>query len=645
MSRLGMASTASILGEERPASLARLQRFADGFPPAAATGALLLAVVTAAGWLVGQERLASIVPGMPTTKIATAGMIVMLGLCLLALRRVGRFKVPITTLSATVLVGSVYFLANPVNRPGDPALLLAPSLVTSLTLALLALACCVRLYVKSAWPIALLLVLASLLPLHRLVTFVVGHGTVHTTGPFDSMSIPTSFALYLLAGGFFLDRDLPYAKQLSANTLQGRLLRITLPWTLFAPPVLAVMMTLGVHWELYDTKFVVAATTAVLSALMTVLLWLLTTRLQSSEDERVAAYRDLSLSERYANQLIEASQDAMLAVDNDGKIARANAQAEKLFGYDAARLSQMSIGDLMPERFRERHVTYRRHFFAHPEARAMGQGRDLLALRSDGSEVPVEVALTPLESVYGPMVLANVIDITERLTREEQMRNALEEKTLLLNEVHHRGKNNLQIVASLLSLQAGAVRDPSFNKLIAESEGRVRAMALLHQILYERKDFSHVELDVYLQRLADLQMQIHHSFVHRVRMQVDCVRLRMNLDQAIPLGQIVNELLSNAFKHAFGEVDEGLLSLTLSALPKGRARLVVSDNGPGFSHHGGETGGTGLGMQLIELLSEQIGADLTFAKPPGGRVELSFAVLSEQSPEPGPAQQQPVRNT
>lgn len=623
------SATGSFMGHEQSRPLARLSAFIGVFPLVAGIGALILAVLGSSGWLLHADLLTSIIPGMPTMKIVTAVLIGLLGVCLLGSCDADRFRIPVLAFSLITMLGALYFLINPVGEAGAAAVLLPPSEATSLTIALLAFANVLRSSVNTAWPIAVTLVFASLLPLHRLITFVVGHGTLHTTGPFDSMSLPTSIALYLLAGGLFLSRELPYAAQLAANTLQGRLLRLTLPWTLFAPPVLAVLITVGVYWELYDIKFVVAMITAAMSALMTALLWLLTVKLQSTEDKRAEIYRDLSLSERYANQLIEASQDAMVAVDRTGRILRANAQSEKLFGYTAQQLLQMHISELLPERFRKGHGAHLRGFFADPEARAMGKGRDLPALRADGTEVPVEVALTPLDSVYGPIVLANVIDVSDRILKEAQMRASLEEKTLLLNEVHHRVKNNLQIVASLLTLQAGVVQDPTFNGLIAESEGRVRAMALLHQILYERKDFSHVELDIYLRRLTELQMQIHRSMCHSIRLDFDCENLRMELDQAIPLGQVVNELLSNAFKHAFTGLEEGQLSVTLKSEGVGRGRLIVCDNGPGFVP-GGEDN-AGLGMQLIELLSEQIGAELKFCHPPGGRVELNIPVLAEKA--------------
>jgi PAS domain S-box-containing protein len=185
-------------------------------------------------------------------------------------------------------------------------------------------------------------------------------------------------------------------------------------------------------------------------------------------------------SEARANQIIELAPDAILVVDPDGRIARTNLRMRQMLGYDSEELLGQSVELLMPERFRAGHHGSLRGYFMAPKARFMGEGRDLFACSKDGGEVAVEIGLAPLETAQGRMVLANIVDISERLRAKAEIEAALKEKILLLNEIHHRVKNNLQIVASLLSLQAGRVSDPAFSALIAESEGRVRAMALMH---------------------------------------------------------------------------------------------------------------------------------------------------------------------
>jgi two-component sensor histidine kinase len=135
--------------------------------------------------------------------------------------------------------------------------------------------------------------------------------------------------------------------------------------------------------------------------------------------------------------------------------------------------------------------------------------------------------------------------------RTAELSAALQEKATLLQEVHHRVKNNLQIISSLLNLQAAHTPDPQLVNLLAESQSRVRAMALIHQILYERKDFSRVHLGEYLERLGRLLASSYGVKGKRVALRVEADEVYIKLDRAVPCGLLVNELVTNAFKHAF----------------------------------------------------------------------------------------------
>ena len=347
--------------------------------------------------------------------------------------------------------------------------------------------------------------------------------------------------------------------------------------------------------------------------------------------ERFRTVQALQESEAHANQIIDVAPDGILVVSEAGKIVRTNSRLRQLLGYGPDELCGQPLEVLIPERFRANHGHTLHGYFVAPIARYMGEGRDLFALRKDGTEVAVEIGLAPMDTGHGRLVLANVVDITERLKAKAQIESALHEKTLLLNEVHHRVKNNLQIVASLLSLQSGRVSEPALVELMAESEGRVRAMALMHQVLYERKDFANVELKVYLDRLATLLAQIHSAARRKIVVTVEADDLTMGLTRAIPLGLVVNELLSNAFKHAFDERTGGQVQVELRALDGQDARLSVSDNGRGLPEDW-QSAGT-LGMQIVTLLSEQIGATLDVTRQPGARFELRFKLRENAATE------------
>lgn len=324
-------------------------------------------------------------------------------------------------------------------------------------------------------------------------------------------------------------------------------------------------------------------------------------------------------------RVVEFAPSAMVMVDRSGRIVLVNAQTEQLFGYPRQALIGEAVEMLVPERLRGEHRQFRSGFFHAPLARPMGVGRDLFARRADGSEFPVEIGLNPIDTEEGTMVLASIVDITERRRVQQTLENALQEKTVLLNEVHHRVKNNLQVISSLLNLQATHASDPRLRNILAESQSRVRAMALTHQLLYERKDFSRIDLGEYLDRLTQLLLSSYREDSARIALR--CVLPGepqfLDLERAVPCGLIVNELVTNAFKHAFPAGRGGAVQIELTAVGA-ELDLAVSDDGVGLPEGFDLAGVTSLGLQLVPLLADQLRGRFTVASGEGARFALRF---------------------
>lgn len=326
-------------------------------------------------------------------------------------------------------------------------------------------------------------------------------------------------------------------------------------------------------------------------------------------------------------RVVEWAPSAMVMVNARGVIVLVNAESERVFGYPRTDLVGRPVELLIPQKFSGQHAGYRDGFFANPTPRPMGSGRDLYARRADGSEFPVEIGLNPIETEDGPMVLASIVDITERKRAQERLEKALEEKTVLLNELHHRVKNNLQMISSLLNLQAGSTNDPGLREVLKESQNRVKAMGLTHQLLYEHKDFSRVDLGEYLGRLAQLLMSAYRDRGSGIALDLllPPERHYVGLDRAIPCGLAVNELVTNAFKHAFPDDRHGRITLALAAAGDDEIILTVTDDGVGLPANFEISMVKSLGLQLVPLLVEQLQGTLVVKGGSGSSFSLRFS--------------------
>lgn len=322
----------------------------------------------------------------------------------------------------------------------------------------------------------------------------------------------------------------------------------------------------------------------------------------------------------------QASPEGMALVEAGGRIALANPSLCALFGYRADELVGREVTDLVPQALRGRHGEDVASFFAAPQERRMAPKRGVQGLRADGSLVDLEIGLNPIPGSEPPQVLVTVSDITERLRTQRVMEQSLREKTVLLNEVHHRVKNNLQVIASLLRLQAKHA-DAHAQLALQDSMTRVRAMALTHQLLYESNNFSELELGGFLRRLGSLLRDSYLSDRADVRLQVSAPeRVAIGLQQAVPCGLLVNELVTNALKHAFPGGRGGQVDIGVEWVGPRRARVRVWDDGIGLPPACRLGEGQSLGFQLIPSLVDQLGAEIEVSRDGGSRFSVIFPV-------------------
>lgn len=214
-------------------------------------------------------------------------------------------------------------------------------------------------------------------------------------------------------------------------------------------------------------------------------------------------------------------------------------------------------------------------------------------------------------------------DITDRKEIDTRIRTSLKEKEVLLQEVHHRVKNNLQVISSILNLQSSFVTDERTLQILSESQSRIKTMSYIHETLYQTADFSSIEFTEYINTLARNLIQSYSSGATKINLITDFDQIYLDLDQAIPCGLIINELVSNATKYAFDGMERGEITLRIKEV-EGRIELEVSDNGIGLPADFDPENSDSLGIYLVHALVEQLDAEIKIEKEPSARFLITF---------------------
>lgn len=207
---------------------------------------------------------------------------------------------------------------------------------------------------------------------------------------------------------------------------------------------------------------------------------------------------------------------------------------------------------------------------------------------------------------------------------EEKVRASLKEKEVMLHEIHHRVKNNLQIIISLLRLQARFIKDKEARELFKDSQSRIRSMAIIHEKLYRSEDFAQVNFAWYIQSFSTHLFQTYMVDSTKIKLNMDIDDIQIDINKAIPCGILLNELVSNSIKHAFPSGRKGQIKIRLKQTKAGRVSIEVKDNGVGFPKNLDFRKSETLGLQLINDLSKQIGATLRIEIKAGTKITVVF---------------------
>ena len=245
--------------------------------------------------------------------------------------------------------------------------------------------------------------------------------------------------------------------------------------------------------------------------------------------------------------------------------------------------------------------------------------------RKDGTYIWIEDHMFRVaDDSNGSFLSGILIDVTERKLAEQKLSRSLKEKELLLKEIHHRVKNNLQVVSSLLKLQTGYVKDENALDLLMDSQNRVRSMALVHQKLYQSADFSEINFTEYLRQLSGYLVNSFKINPEIVDIEISTEKLELGIDHAVPCGLIVNELVSNSLKYAFPNGKKGHIKIDLKKGKEGMIMLTISDDGVGFPKGVDYRETQSLGLQLVNTLVGQIDGTISMENHAGTTFLITF---------------------
>jgi two-component sensor histidine kinase len=233
---------------------------------------------------------------------------------------------------------------------------------------------------------------------------------------------------------------------------------------------------------------------------------------------------------------------------------------------------------------------------------------------------------TPLKKPDGSISKLEIFrDITERKKAEEEIRASLKEKEVLLQEVHHRVKNNMQLISSLFSLQSRHIKDKQAFEIFKSSQNRVRSMAIIHERLYQSKDFARVDFAEYVQSLTGHLLSSYRIKPDVIKLYINFKDAFLDLNTAIPCGLIINELLSNSLKHAFPDDKKGEIKIAMHPTNKKEVELIISDNGVGLPKGMDFIGTKTLGLHLVTILAkDQLHGDIKLDRTKGTSFHIKF---------------------
>lgn len=329
-------------------------------------------------------------------------------------------------------------------------------------------------------------------------------------------------------------------------------------------------------------------------------------------------------SKRYAD-FYDHAPVGFFTLDKNGTIHDVNLTAAKQLGLEKEDIIKSRLYNYIAEQDKDTFFIHLRNTFE----KQTHQACELNIKKKDGGvfAAQIESAAVADEENKIRICRTTITDVTTRKQVEEQLKFSLRDKEILLQEIHHRTKNNMQVISSLLTLQAAHSSNKNIEEILEETRRRIHAMALVHQKLYLSKDLSRINLREYIFELVNYLKQSYNIIPsNKISLKMDLENIFLLIDTAIPCGLILNELISNSLKHAFPLDKTGEISIKLDTTSENEIELQVSDNGVGIPEGFDFKQQSTLGMKLIFNIAEhQLGGTVIFENNTGVKCNIRFS--------------------
>jgi PAS domain S-box-containing protein len=327
----------------------------------------------------------------------------------------------------------------------------------------------------------------------------------------------------------------------------------------------------------------------------------------------------LNSNQKYTRLLLDSSIDMICACDQEGRITEFNHAGQNTFGYSLMDVLTKDLSILYADE--EQYSTIRK--IIDEDENFLGEVKHI---KKNGETFPAFISASVLKNERGENIGMMSIsrDITRIKETEEQLKKSVHEKEILLKEIHHRVKNNMQVISSILKLQSAYVKDKKTIELLDECRNRIASMAFIHATLYMTKDFTNINFADYVNNIASNLQQSYVSSDKKIMLKLDVPKVYLHIDDAIPCGLIINELLSNSFKYGFLKKKKGTVGISVK-VKKENIILAIWDNGAGFPKKVDYKNTESLGLQLVVSLTEQLGGKIKMESRAGEGTKFILA--------------------